>query len=78
LRLPFFILKKQGDESPHLVDVAQTLRAAKARVRALAEVWPGEYLILRKTPKGLVLLESYHKSPKSKHKKDKVLGTSAD
>ena len=65
--LPFCILKLRGDGSPHFVEATQTLGAAKARVTALAEMWPGEYVIIHKEPKrGVILLESYYKSPKSK------------
>ncbi len=68
--LPFCILKLRGEGSPHIVEAAQTLDAAKARVTALAESWPGEYVIIRKSPKrGVILLASYYKSPKSKRKK---------
>ena len=45
MRLPFCIFKLRDDESLHFVEAAQTLDAAKARVQALAELWPGEYVI---------------------------------
>jgi hypothetical protein len=49
MRLPFCILNMIGDVLDdgelYFVDAAQTLDAAKARVQALAEVWPGEYVI---------------------------------
>ena len=69
--LPFCILKLRGDGGPHVVEAAQTLGAAKARVTALAELWPGEYLIIHKKPnKSVILLESYcYESPKSKRRK---------
>ena len=68
--LPFCILKLRGEGSPHIVEAAQTLDAAKVRVTALAESWPGEYVIFRKRPKrGAILLELYYKSPKSKRTK---------
>ena len=66
--LPFCILKL-GDGSPHFVEAAQTLDAAKARVKALAELLPGEYFIIHKMPKRGVLLLASYKSPKSKGKK---------
>ena len=65
--LPFCILKLRGEGSPRFVEAAQTLDAAKKRVKALAESWPGEYVIFRKRPRGgIALLELYCKSPKSK------------
>jgi hypothetical protein len=33
------------DGELHFVEAAQSLDAAKARVQALAELWPGEYVI---------------------------------
>ena len=49
MRLPFCILNVLGDMLDdgelHFVEAAQTLDAAKARVQALAELWPGEYVI---------------------------------
>jgi len=33
------------DGELHFVEAAQSLEAAKVRVQALAEVWPGEYVI---------------------------------
>jgi len=35
----------RDDRSLHLVEEAQTHDDARARVRALAELWPGEYVI---------------------------------
>ena len=65
--LPLCIIKLRGDGSPHFVEAAVTLGAAKARVKALAESSPGEYVIFRKGPKrGVILLELYYQSPKSK------------
>jgi hypothetical protein len=49
MRLPFCILKVHGDMLDdgelHFVETAQTLDGAKARVQALADLWPGQYLI---------------------------------
>jgi hypothetical protein len=49
MRLPFCILNVLGDMLDdgelHFVEAAQTLDAAKARVQALAALWPGEYVI---------------------------------
>ena len=49
MRLPFCILHVLGDMLDdgelHFVEAAQTLDAAKARVRALLKLWPGEYVI---------------------------------
>jgi hypothetical protein len=49
MRLPFCILNVLGDMLDdgelHFVEAAQTLDAAKARVRALSKLWPGEYVI---------------------------------
>ncbi len=48
-RLPYCILSVLGDVLDdgelHFVEAAQSLEAAKVRVQALAEVWPGEYVI---------------------------------
>jgi len=70
LGLPFCILKLRGEGSPRFVEAAQTLDAAKKRVTALAELWPGEYVIFHKRPRrGVILLELYYKAPKSKRTK---------
>ena len=49
MRLPFCILNVLGDMLDdgelHFVEAARTLDNAKARVQALAELWPGEYVI---------------------------------
>jgi hypothetical protein len=49
MRLTYCILSVLGDVLDdgelYFVDAAQSLDAAKARVKALAEVWPGEYVI---------------------------------
>jgi hypothetical protein len=45
MSLPFRILKMRGDGSLHFVEEAETLEDARERVGALAEFWPGEYLI---------------------------------
>ena len=49
MRLPFCILNVLGDMLDdgelHFVGAAQSLDAARARVQALSEVWPGEYVI---------------------------------
>jgi hypothetical protein len=42
---PFRIFKLRTDGSPHFVEEAQTLENAIERVGALAELWPGEYII---------------------------------
>ena len=46
MRLPFCIFKLRGDGSLHFVEAVQALDDAKARVQALAELWPGEYVII--------------------------------
>src|SRR5216684_692560 len=49
MRPPFCILNVLGDMLDdgelHFVEAAQTLDAARARVQALADLWPGEYVI---------------------------------
>ena len=49
MRLHFCILSVLGDVLDegelHFVEAAQSIDAAKARVKALAELWPGEYVI---------------------------------
>jgi hypothetical protein len=49
MHLHFCILSVLGDVLDegelHFVEAAQSIDAAKARVKALAEVWPGEYVI---------------------------------
>ena len=48
-RLPFCILTVLGDVLDggelHFIEAAQTLEAARQRVKALTEAWPGEYVI---------------------------------
>ena len=52
MRQPFCILNVVGDVLDdgelYLVETAQTLDAAKARVQALAELLPGEFVIYDK------------------------------
>jgi hypothetical protein len=45
MRLSFCIFKVRGDGRLHFVEEAQTLEDARERVGALAELWPGEYLV---------------------------------
>ena len=49
MRQPFCILNVVGDVLDggelSFVEAAQTLDAAKARVRSLADLWPGDYVI---------------------------------
>ena len=45
MRLPFRIFKLQSDGDLHFVKAMQTFDDAKARVRGLGGVWPGEYVI---------------------------------
>jgi hypothetical protein len=45
LRLPFCVFELRSDGSLHLVEAVQTLDEAKARLHALGESWPGEYVI---------------------------------
>ena len=45
MRLPLGIFKLRIDGSLHLVEAMPTLGDAKARVQALGELWPGEYVI---------------------------------
>ena len=69
MRLPFCIFKL-GDGNPHFVDAAPTLDAAKARVTALAELWPAEYVIIHKKERGgEILLEICYKPPRLKRTK---------
>ena len=46
MRPPFCIFKLQSDRSEHFVEAVQAFDNAKARVQALAELWPGEYVII--------------------------------
>jgi hypothetical protein len=46
MRLPFCFFKLRGDGTLHFVEVVEALDDAKARVEALAELWPGEYDII--------------------------------
>jgi len=52
MRLPYCILSVLGDVLDdgelHFVEAVQSIDAAKARVKALAELWPGEYVIYDK------------------------------
>jgi hypothetical protein len=43
--LPFRIYKVQGDGGLHFIEALPTLDEAKTRVRALGDIWPGEYVI---------------------------------
>jgi hypothetical protein len=43
---PFSIFKTRDDGSLHLVEGAQDLESAKARVEELAKSWPGMYVIV--------------------------------
>ncbi len=45
MRPPFCIFKLRGDGSLHSVEAGQTLDHARARVQALAELWPGQHVI---------------------------------
>jgi hypothetical protein len=45
MRLPYCILSVLGDGELHFVGAAQSIDAAKARVKALAELLPGDYVI---------------------------------
>jgi len=49
MRLPYCILNVLGDVLDdgelYFVEAAQTLEAARRRIEALAELWPGEYVI---------------------------------
>ena len=53
MRLPYCILSVLGDVLDdgelHFVEAAQSIDAAKARVKAFAELWPGEYVIYDET-----------------------------
>ena len=72
MRLPFCIFKVRGEGSPRLIEAAQTLDAAKARVKALAELWSGEYVIIHKKEKrGETLLQICYKPSKSKGTKSR-------
>jgi hypothetical protein len=43
---PFAIFKVRGDGSLHFVEAVQALDDVKAGVQALAELWPGESVII--------------------------------
>ena len=43
--LSFRVYKVQNDGDLHFIEALPTLDEAKARVRELGEVWPGEYAI---------------------------------
>ena len=49
MRLPFCILNVLGDVLAdgelRFVEAARTLEAAKRRIKALAKLWPGQYVI---------------------------------
>ncbi len=45
MRLPFRIFTVQSDGALHFVQSVHTLHDAKARVRELGKLWPGEYVI---------------------------------
>jgi hypothetical protein len=45
MRLPFRVFRVRSDGSLHFVEEAETLDDAKGRVRELAALWPGEYII---------------------------------
>jgi hypothetical protein len=45
MRRAFCIYKVQSDGGLHFVKAKQTFDDAKARVRELGDVWPGEYVI---------------------------------
>ena len=49
MRLPFCILTVLGDVLDggelHFVEAAQTIEAARGRIKALAESWLGQYVI---------------------------------
>ncbi len=49
MRLPFCILDVLGDVLDdgelHFVEAAHTLEAARRRIEALSQLWPGEYVI---------------------------------
>lgn len=49
MRLPYCILNVLGDVLDdgelHFLEATESIDAARARVKALAEVWPGEYII---------------------------------
>jgi hypothetical protein len=43
--LPFRVFKVRGDGSLEFVEEAHNLEDARERVRELARLWPGEYII---------------------------------
>ncbi len=49
MRLPFCILNVLGDVLAdgelRLVEAARTLESARRRIKALAKLWPGQYVI---------------------------------
>src|ERR1700687_4712854 len=63
----FCILKTLSDGSPHWVEAARTLEAAKARIELLADLWPGKYFVLiRKRESRFPLLTRLRRSPAGK------------
>ena len=46
---PFDIFKRQRDGNAYWVEAAEDLEAAKARAQVLAEVFPGQYVIVDNT-----------------------------
>jgi hypothetical protein len=46
MRRAFRIYKVPSDRGLHFVKAKQTIDDAKARVRELGDVWPGEYVTL--------------------------------
>jgi hypothetical protein len=45
---PFSVFKTRDDGSLHLVEGAEDLESAQARVEKLAKLWPGEYVIVNR------------------------------
>jgi hypothetical protein len=45
---PFSIFKTRDEGSLHLVEGAEDLESAQARVERLAKLWPGKYVIVNR------------------------------
>jgi hypothetical protein len=41
----FLIAKVRDDGGLHFIEATQTLQEAKARVRQIGKLWPGDYVI---------------------------------
>jgi hypothetical protein len=58
LPAPFDIFKQQPDGNADWVEAAKDLESAKARVRVLAEYFPGQYFIVDNARKTKIFIKS--------------------